>query len=194
MPWPTASVSPGDIITATQLNLLPIRIADTTVGVSGASSIDFTSLPSQFSHLMIEFHGRGDTAALFTPLDMRVNNDSAAANYEATESRVDGVTPIYADVIPGVSGFVRCARPPAASATTSYFGGAVIWIPNYAATVGFKQFMAFARGRSSASNNTGWLYLYAGSWLSTAAINRLTFFPEAGNLIQGSRITVHGLA
>lgn len=192
MSWPSNPVAVGDIITASQLNLLPIQLADTTLTVS-AANFDLTSIPSGFSYLMLWLQGRSDTVASNTVVDAKFNNDSTAANYTWNEDRLDGTTYIGADTAPGTNGFMRVAKVPAASATSSYFGSAVVFIPNYAGTTAYKEAISEARGRSSSSSNTGWLYRYGGMWLSTSAISRITLTPEAGNFVAGSRVTLYGM-
>lgn len=181
----------GDIVTAAEFRKSLGCVADSTLGVS-AASFDFTGLPTTYAALMVIFQGRSDTAALNTQVDMRFNNDSAAANYAWNENRLDGVTVAAADDVPGTAGFVRVGKITGATATANYFGTSTIWIPNYATgSAAFREFSAKSSGRSSNAANAGWLYEYGGMWLATTAISRLTLLPEAGNWITGSRCSIY---
>jgi hypothetical protein len=41
--------------------------------------------------------------------------------------------------------------------------------------------------------DTNGIAVVGGSWSNTAAINRITLFPGAGNWIAASRLTIYGL-
>src|SRR4051794_12042658 len=80
MAWPTTAVVTGDLITAAQLNLLPIRLADSGVLGSDQASIDFTSIPGVFTHLLVVIYARTDQAGAADSICVRMNNDSTG-NY-----------------------------------------------------------------------------------------------------------------
>lgn len=192
MPWPASSVATGDVVTASQLNLLPIQIADSTLSAS-AASFDFTSLPGQFAHLMIVVSARGDTAALTTALQMRLNNYSNAGGYvyvllSGQNNAASSAATTSATL--GVVGDI-CA----ASTGSGLFSSCAIIIPSYAA-VATKQWTAqsFAVSDGTAANM---VLREAGGYTNlgaAAAVTRVTLFPAAGNFVSGSRATIYGLA
>ncbi len=84
--------NPGDTLTSALWNTylqgnadsgFMRMLADTTLGVA-AASIDFTSIPQTFAHLMLALYGRGDTAVVNQFVRIRFNNDSGA-NYDYQE-------------------------------------------------------------------------------------------------------------
>ena len=190
MAWPSGSVAIGDIITAAQLNLLPIQIADSTAATSVAS-FDFTSLPQQFAHLKIVIVGRGDTAAAATSLAIRFNNDSGA-NYASERITGNAATLVSAEFVSQTAsnpGYIA-----AATATASHAGSCEIIVPGYAQTTLFKEWNSIA-GYTTAITTTGiTAETRSGVWASTAAINRFTVLPVTGNFVAGSRCTIYGWA
>lgn len=190
MAWPSTSVAVGDLIQASQLNLLPIQIADSTLAAA-ASSFDFTSVASQFAHLLIIVQARGDTAATVTSLSCRFNNDSGS-NYDVFEIDGSGSTVSGAEGLAGTS--LNVGGVPAASSSSNLPASELIWIPNYAAATFEK--VAISINAYKLSTTTGNLFakMKTLAWRSTAAINRVTLFPLAGNFVTGSRATIYGLA
>ena len=190
MAWPSGSVQVGDIVTASQLNLLPIRIADSTASGSVAS-FDFTSLPGQFAHLLIRVMARGDTAVTGVNCLVRFNNDNGA-NYSYqyitanNSTNVSALGAVSATSVP-VGGF------PAASSPASYPGYLDLGVTQYAGTSLYKVGQANSFIANTALNTGMQLGPMGFMWLSTSAINRVTIFPSSGNFVAGSRATIYGL-
>ena len=60
-----------------------IKIASVTVGSGGASSIDFTSIPSTYTDLVVVHSLRGTNAAVYQQARIQFNGDTAS-NYTNT--------------------------------------------------------------------------------------------------------------
>jgi hypothetical protein len=190
--WPSVVVAPGDIITSTQLNLLPIRIASTTVGLGGAATIDFQNIPAIFSHLLLELYGRGDAAATTVNVLGRFNNDTAANyDHEWFQGSGSGGTVTTAENLAQSSIFLGSI--PGATAPANVASGLRADLHGYAATTFQKSLLA--QNGVKAGTTTGLLfnYLVSGYWRSTAAINRLTLLLSSGNFAQGSQAILYGL-
>lgn len=159
---------------------------------ASAASFDFTSLPSQFAHLLIVVYGRGDTVAVNTTILCRFNNDTAA-NYDTERGyNVGTTTNTPQETLADTAAHIGSI--PAASAPAGLAGMSRVDIAGYAATT-FQKAVVSA-GAYKTATTTGSLVAdqYASFWRSTAAINRVTILPVAGNFIAGSRCTVYGLA
>ena len=161
-------------------------IASSTLG-SSASSIDFSSIPSTFTHLRVAVAARSDRAGYdVDTLKCTVNNDTTDANYQSRRSFSSGSVGAEwsADRI--------CAYITGATADSGCFGLVTLDIPHYANT-GFQRLLTGNGYRPSVS--TAQLWFASGlRWMSTSAINRLTFTPAAGsNLISGSTIYLYGI-
>lgn len=165
------------------------QIADSTLG-SSAASIDLTSLPTTYAHMLIVGYFRGDTAATDTPVNFRLNNDSGA-NYYTEEVAAAGATLTGGENIAATSAsFGSC---PANTGTANRFSADIIFIPHYTQTTNHKSFIGFS---SEVRLNTGGntiLRVSGGAWAATAAVSRLTVLPGAGNFVTGSRLTVYGI-
>lgn len=176
----------GDVLTAAELNKSVGLVADSTLG-GAAATIDLTGLPTTYAALLVLVEGRSDTAAAFTTMLARFNNDSGAnysyVNFNASAAGTftvgGGATSIELDHV-----------LPAATAAASNAGMSALWIPAYSQTTFFKSFWAGQTGYDAANFTSG---LVGGRWASTAAINRITLLPGAGNFIAGSRASVYVL-
>lgn len=190
MAWPTDQVATGELITAAQLNRLPIMLADTVVVGSAAASIDFTSIPAHWSHLIIELYARGDTAATSTAILMRFNNDTGTNyNYQlftASNTTLTGATGA------GV-GYVSPGSVPAATAPANVFGAASIKVTNYANSENFKTYLGAGYLETADSGAGQTISQTGGIWESTAAINRVTLVLAAGSFAIGTRASVYGM-
>ena len=166
-------------------------IDHTEIGSRGAASWTKSSIPSTYDHLLIK--GSVRTAASYnsTYLKFQVGNSGidTGTNYSETY--------LYAGASPASSRLtsqsqIKYTLIPGATATSNTFGSLSIWIPHYANTANYKQFVM----DSVAENNvtTPALSLVAGLWQSTSAITDLKLVQWAGsNLDQYSTITLYGI-
>jgi len=89
-------------------------IASSTVGSGGASSIDFTSIPSTYTDLVVKLSARGDGAAFYQNCKIEFNGVTSSYTYR-TLLAVAGT--------PESGSSTGNAYPiPAATATSSTFG------------------------------------------------------------------------
>ena len=167
-----------------------VKIADSLLGAA-ASEIDFTGIPGTYSHLLVVLFLRSDAAVTVTSAGLRFNNDADPSHYFRQLLRGNDAAASAADVL-GVEGSLNVALLPGANAGGSAFAGSWIFIPNYTTAV-YKVLAAL----SNADLGIGAGGLYAdvgsGSWRATAAINRITVLPAAGNFVASSRASVYAL-
>ena len=154
-------------------------IATVTVGSGGASSIEFTSIPSTYQHLQIRMisaqesgsAGSGNVGGL-----MRLNGDSTAGNY--TSHFLDGSgSAASASALTGTS--YTYAYPNYTyynTSASSVFGGAVIDILDYANTSKNTTVRGFSGWDA---NGSGYVVVASNLWLSTAAVTTITLYPNA---------------
>ena len=111
-------------------------IATVSVGSGGAATVDFTSIPSTYTHLQLRYIARSDWAnSKIDSLSIRINNDSAT-NYAyhllsgngatASAGAATSQTVIVGSVIPGDS------------YTSGMFGAGVIDLLDYTNTNKYK--------------------------------------------------------
>lgn len=161
-----------------------------TVLVATAATIDFTSIPATFEDLLIVVQARGDTAAVATQVSLRFNNDSGG-NYDSQDLYGNNVLAAAGVASAGTS--ASLGQMPAATGTTAAAALFDVVVPAYARTTFHKQ--GFMRNGRFSTEGTGSTYISSASalnWRSTAAINRVTLIPSAGNFDIGTVATLYG--
>jgi hypothetical protein len=154
-----------------------IKIASVTVGSGGASSIDFTSIPSTYTDLCVKL---SVSAATSNGFQMTINGSSSNFTYRLLEG--DGAA---AASYNGTTGRIAYAF-----SSATIFSNVEVYIPNYAGSTN-KSFST--DGVSEQNATTAYADLTASLWSQTAAINALGFNFSAGNIRQYSTATLYGI-
>jgi hypothetical protein len=163
-------------------------IASSTVGAGGAASIDFTSIPSTYTDLCLEFSVRSNYASTIDASLLRINGDTGS-NYSSRYIRGDGSSVSSSSSTAGTSIFVGSI--PGANATASTFQNAAIYFPNYAGSTN-KSLSVDSVSENNAT--TAYALLSAGLWSSSAAITSLKLILDAGTLyLQHSTAYLYGI-
>lgn len=162
-------------------------IASYEVGAGGSASIDFTSIPSTYTDLVLKYSIR--TARTGDPGDeIFITFNGSATGYSSraiigygnsTSSSVGGSTQINRD------------WAATANATASTFGNQELYIPNYAGSNSKSVSID-----SVTENNAVWAYaaLTAGLWSNSAAITSIKLVPEVGpTILEFSSATLYGI-
>jgi len=159
------------------------KIADYTVGSGGAANIDFTSIPSTYTDLVVKISSRStrsDTNDFlkiwFNGLTTNLSHRSLSGDGSSASSGSDG-SYIY-------------GRLDGNTATSNTFGNGEFYIPNYAGSTAKS-----VSGDTVMENNATYsvAYLLAGLWNSTSAINQITLAPYYGNFVQYTTATLYGV-
>jgi hypothetical protein len=157
-------------------------ISSVTVGSGGASSIDFTSIPSTYTDLLIKISGRSTKSATFEGMYIKFNTSSTA-----TTRYLEGNG---ASASSGTAGnFVGVVA--AANATASTFSNVETYIPNYTVSQN-KSYSSDSAHETNAT--TAYADLIAGLWANTAAINQITLYPDVNNFAQYSTAYLYGIS
>lgn len=161
-------------------------IASSTVGSGGAASIDFTSIPSTYTDLVVKTSMRttGTGAPWFL---LRFNNSSSSYS----QIYLYGTGAAAASTTSGTSGYMTLAAGiNSTSQTASTFTNAEIYIPNYAGSNN-KSVSADTGQENNAT--TAYATLAAGLWSNSSAITQVTLYPETGNFAQYSTAYLYGV-
>jgi hypothetical protein len=157
----------------------------TIVASGSVSDVEFTSIPSTYTDLVVVCQGRTVNAVTEQAITVYLNNDfSGIASF--TELRGDGSS-ATSSRLTGQSGF-RIGYFAGASAAGGAVGQCNFSVMNYSNTTTFKT--TIARGGTAGTSTTA----DVGLWRSTAAITRVgmaTF--GAGNYVAGSTFTLYGI-
>jgi len=160
-------------------------ITTLTVGAGGATNFDFTSLPQNFTDLLIITSARTSTSstkALLVSFNGDTSNRNTRGLYGngSTYTSYNGTSPVGAIVTNSVQ-------------TASTFGNAQIYIPNYASGIINKA--SAADGVDENNATSGNQFINANLWTSTAPITRVTLTPEgADTLVQYSTASLYGIS
>jgi hypothetical protein len=153
------------------------------VGSGGQAAIDFTSIPTTYTDLVLKLSLRQSTGSVGYAT-VKFNNSSTGFTYRSLEG--DGST---AKSFNGSVGAIGVIEP--SNYTASTFASFDIYIPNYAGSTN-KSYSA----DSATENNSTLAYsdLIAGLWSNTAAINQITIQDLSGNLVQYSTAYLYGVS
>lgn len=185
MTWPVTVVATGDLISAAQLNRLPVILAEHD---GAGADYDFTSIPAWPGDLLLV--GCVQTASGNNLDDLKIQfNGLTTANYHSQKVKGAAATASAAETIGGDHG--RIGSVPGVSA--GGFASFQLLIPNFAAVIIHTwQACCFA----AYGVTTGLLEVteYGGVHnVTAAAINRVRVFPGAGSFVTGSRVQLLGL-
>ena len=167
-----------------------IQIGSTvTVGAGGASSIDFTSIPSTYTDLCLELSPRTTGAFQESGMFMTFNGASTnfshryilgdgSAAFSGSNAYSIGATKIYAGTVNS------------GGSTASSFSNCSIYIPNYA---GSSNKSCSIDSVMEQNATLSYAVLIAGLWSSSAAINQITITAQT-NFVQYSTATLYGIS
>lgn len=186
--WATGWAT-GDIVTAAEFKKTAGSVFDTTLGGS-AASIDVTSISGTYAHLLMTIYARGDTAATLTQMLIRFNGDSGA-NYDYQALEGSAATASAGEAFGQAQ--IAVGVIPANTAAANLFGGIQVFVPHYAGSTNNKSAVAIITNKIGVATTNIRTTAVGGFWRSNAAINRVTFLPAAGNLVAGTRVTIHAL-
>ena len=156
------------------------------------ATYDVTSIPSSYDHLYLVVSARSDNASVRTDIIGKANGDTGS-NYSRTLLYA-GTSTVSSSRASGASALWDLLPCPAASALADTFNTGAVWIPNYANTANFKQFLAKSAMENNSTTDWEWkMVTGAHLWSSTAAINQLTLYPQHGDFVQYSTFTLYGV-
>lgn len=164
-------------------------IASSTVGSGGAASIDFTSIASTWTDLVLKVSARSNQASGNDFIKLRFNSDSGS-NY--TYRRLYGTgSATGSDNSGGLSTSTVTAYMSIAGDTANTFGNGELYIPNYAGG-NYKSISVDGVAENNAS--TEYSSLVASLWNSNSAITSINLTPNNGTLfVQYSTAYLYGV-
>lgn len=164
------------------------KIASVTVGSGGAASIDFSSIPSTYTDLLVYISARSSRSNPSDTVFLKFNN----TNTTYTTRRVYGTGSSAGSDTGSTGNGIDVAPINAATSTASTFSNQQIYIPNYA---GSTQKSISYDGVQENNSATAWFNtLNAGLWTTTSAINQITLTPDVGTLVQYTTATLYGIS
>lgn len=156
-------------------------IATVTVGSGGAANIEFTSIPSTYTDLLMVYSGRSEDIYYYGQMYF----NGSTSSYSRRALFGDGSstqTAAYSNE------YTLLVTPN--SYTSSTFSNVMVYIPNYRSSNN-KAFVVDGVLENNATSSYN--YFYAGLWSNTAAITSIKMDPEGGNFAQYSTATLYGI-
>ena len=164
-------------------------ISSVTVGSGGASSIDFTSIPADYTDLVVKLSVRDNSAAVGNAYNLQFNSDTNGNNYaHILLYAINGSTVgTEKNTTNGYLNYISSAN-----ATSSVFSNSEIYIPNYLSS-NYKS--ASHEGVAENNGSDGRLGLNAYLWSSTSAITSIqikAYSPQT--FVQYSTAYLYGIS
>ena len=160
------------------------KIASVSVGSGGASSIDFTSIPSTYTDLQLVFTARNTGSSnVFT--QMTFNGNTSSYSYRGLYGNGSSASSFSAS-----AAYIYVGDMDLSTYTANTFSSEFVYVPNYAGSNN-KSVSIDSVNENNASAAAA--YLTAALWSNSAAINRITLTPGGGNYAQYSTATLYGI-
>ena len=162
-------------------------ISTVTVGAGGSASIDFTSIPSTYTHLQIRAICKDTTATSNVGSIYGRFNSDTGSNYARHYLNGSGSAVGAGGGSSQTSMFFGTGLE---ANFTNIFAANVIDILDYANTNKYKT----TRSLSGAdTNGGGFVQFMSGLWMNTAAITSITILPNQNNFAQYSSFALYGI-
>lgn len=158
------------------------KISTVTVPSGGQAAIEFTSIPSGFTDLLLVVSGR---------------STGTSSNYYTFT--INGSTSTFTDrglfgtgsssgtfTTPGNFG----GEIATSASTANTFGNTMVYFPNYAGSTN-KSFFGDGVGENNAT--AAFQSIYGGIWATTSAITSIALYPNSANFAQYSSATLYGV-
>lgn len=187
----TASAASNSVTPATPTSYESIA---TLNGTGSSATITFSSIPSTYKHLQIRFIAKTtSTAGSDFPLDMRFNSDTAS-NYPHHELWGDGTT-AQGNGAAATTRIVLSSRiPDSFSSWSNTFEVGVIDIHDYASTSKYKTARAIlGKNINTTAAQDQEIKLKSGLWMSTSAINSISFITSGSNWTTTTQFALYGI-
>jgi hypothetical protein len=165
-------------------------IATATVGTSGV--VEFTSIPSTYTHLQIRAITRNSSGSTdVSDVLMQVgsaNSPDTGTNYSRHEMAGTGSAASAGGA--ANSSFIFVSPSPRNGNASGIFGSFVVDILDYTNTNKNKTIRTLS---GTDMNGSGYVYIASGNWRNTAAINYIRLYISSVNFVTGTQFALYGI-
>jgi hypothetical protein len=160
-------------------------IASSTVGSGGAASIDFNSIPSTYTDLLLKISTRDNSSAIGNNIIFKINGVTTSQSIrfligDGASASSANDTPLYFTANGNTS-------------TASTFANIEVYLPNYALTTINKSASIDAVSENNAT--TAYATLGAGLYAANTAISSISMTTNGGvNFLQYSTAYLYGIS
>jgi hypothetical protein len=168
-------------------------ISTVTVGSGGAANIEFTSIPSTYTHLQIRGIAQ-ETRATYGISDGTMQFNSDTANNYSTHA-IQGTGSAVQVAANANVPFVYLADGMWGTNTGGSFGISIIDILDYANTNKYKtvKVLSGVDFNGTIAGYGGYVGIVSGNWRNTNAITSIKINPQNGNFTQYSQFALYGI-
>jgi hypothetical protein len=162
------------------------KLAEVTVGSGGAAEMDFTSIPGNYTDLIIKICGRSSrSGANIDEVYLRFNSNTGSFSNRYLQAAGSGTPTSSSGSYALWTGYV-----PAATATGTAFSNSEIYIPNYAGS----NSKSLSVDTVQEDNITAaYITMHANLWNVSSPIINIRIYTLIGSFIQGSSATLYGV-
>lgn len=160
------------------------------VTASSATSVDFSTISSGYTHLVVRYLARSGQAATATGMFVKINNDATSGDYTSTQYTFIQNTVTTSGLSSATSSGVFVNNISGTSLTSLYPSTGTVEFINYSNGTFYKAFQQTGSYGVAGVANT--LLLSSATWISAAAINELTFNLSGQAFVDGSTFTLYG--
>jgi hypothetical protein len=158
-----------------------------TVSPTSGTSVEFTSIPSTFTHLQIRGIGRTARASVEDGFYLRFN--STTTGYQDHHIYSTSTSSSFANT--GSDTEIETYTLPGNNAISNLYGSVIVDILDYANTNKFKTLKLLC-GYSNNSSN-GRIEFVAGNWRNTSAITSITIIAGNSSWVSPSTFALYGI-
>lgn len=165
------------------------RVLISSATPTSTGTVSFTSIPSSYSKIIIEYVARGTQSAGSTSMDVTLNNDTTDGNYRRQHHSSHSAT------TDGAGGGDDNVINDAVIAATGPSGAAsygMVEIPFYAGTTFNKQIRSHHTHRRDTSAVHEQIDYRGLDWESTSAVSRVDFILASGDFDAGTEFRLYG--
>jgi hypothetical protein len=168
------------------------KLAETTVGSGGTTSIAFNNIPQNYTDLVIKFSGRNSSGTLYVDdLKVAINSNANTASY--TQRNLYGSASTTASSSNTNLGTFAVFGLNGTSTTANTFSNTEIYIPNYASSNAKSISVDAAVENNSGTINLSSLALIAGLFNVTAISQIVLSSYNNYGFAQYSTATLYGI-
>ena len=161
------------------------KLAETTVGAGGVSTITFNNIPQNYTDLKVVLSVRTNRGAVADTLNITFNGSSSYSIKTLFGNTGAGTVNSYSDTK------LEAVWTTAASNTANSFANSEVYIPNYTSS---SNKSISADSVTETNNADAYQAIVAGLWSNATAINSITFTSNtASTIVQYSTATLYGI-
>lgn len=170
-------------------------IATVSAVSGGSANVEFTSIPSTYTHLQIRGILRDTNSSTgFSMIRFNANNVTDSGKYVWHDLTGNGDGNAGAVSVGSSIGqgdtYFRMGRYPLNGQTASSFGALIVDVLDYANTNKNKTFIGLV---GSDTNGSGWISLNSAAYLETTAITSIKITAGGTSLAQYSEFSLYGI-